>query len=166
MGVSYGKTSGMSLLEYYAFTFDLNCHLKTKLSDEDIALRIIKEFPHHHSVLKRVDLRLLSRYRCEFNAGRLHKRYRAPKVPCFRYINSIAVNRNGIPYLPSELKRRMKTQIPRWRKDNLRKLKEEAKPPSHQLIKQGVRKAWKQAKKRLKFQKEMAKLHGLPAYPT
>lgn len=160
---TYGKTSGMTILEFYAYLFDLNTRVKTKkLSDQEIAIRVLQEFPHRKNVLNH--LTTVSKYRSAFNAGRLHKRYAAPRVPLFKYINGVAVNRNKKIYQGHEIRQRMRKQLPRWRKDNARKIKEELKPRKEESIRQGVRKAHKRFKERLKLQKEMARLYGLPTW--
>jgi hypothetical protein len=161
MPAYYGKTSGMTLAEYYSFLFDYNCRVKNKLSDEEIALKVLQEFPHRRTILKHVRVKDVSRYRSSYNSGSLHKRFYAPRIPCFRYINNVAVSpRSRTPLYPWEVRKAILLQKKRWKKDCIRKLKEEAKPPRHISIKRGVKKAWKAVKQRIKLQKEMAKLHG------
>jgi hypothetical protein len=155
----YGKQSGMTTLEYFAFLFDLNCKCKIKLSDEEIALKVLKEFPHRRTILNHIGF--VSRYRYAFNRGTLHGKYAAPRIPCFRYIKGVAVTpKTGAPLTNAEIRHSIRRQKELWSKDYVRKLKEETKPP----INHRIRIAWKAVKKRRRLQKKMAKLQGLPAW--
>ena len=165
MTAFYGKSSGMTLLEYYAFLFDLNCKSKYTLSDEEIALKVLQEFPHRKTVLGHVAIQSVSKYRYKFNSGHLHKKYYAPRIPCFRYIHGDAVTPYSCKPLPgSEIRRHIKRQKERWNTDHVRKLKEETKPPLGKRISKGVKLSFKASKKRLRLQKAMAKQQGIPVY--
>lgn len=176
MKAYYGIKSGMTFLEYIAFVFDLNSQIKTKLSDEQIIIKIIKEFPYREELLDKLTVKRLHKYRADYNSGYLRKNIPAPKIPSFRYVKGVAITRHGTPISNELIKKRLATQLKRWKKDHVRTLKAEItkKPPrtkkkkkllrrdtKNKLIRIGTRKAHKAFQKRLWLQKQAARLRGV-----
>lgn len=167
-----GKTSGMTLPEYFAFLFELNVTLN--LSDDELLIKALEEFPHRPDILEYLTYKRIRDFRARYNKGNLHND--APRIPSFRYINGIiATNRNTVADATT-LRLRLRTQLKRWKADHVKKAKQAAKErypkpkkkvrrlskaSKRKRIREGVRRAHKAYSKRLKIQKSVAFLHGV-----
>lgn len=123
-----GVTSGMNIREYIGFLFNLNEISATKLTDEDLGLKVAKEFYHHPGVFNYSLPNKIHGFRSSYNKGTLHTKVPVPKLPTFKYnSDGIIVNRNGNPYTAADIKSQVKVQFTRWTKYNAEQIKEEFK---------------------------------------
>jgi hypothetical protein len=174
--IYYGITSRMTFLEYLAFLFDFNSQLKRKLSDEELIIKIIREFPYRKELLTKLTPHKLRKYRAKYNSGILTTKYPAPSIPSFRYIKGVIVSSNNRPLTPREVKSRLTNHYKRWKKANVRQLKKEIAKPEpkkptrkkkvHKRTakarrKHGTRKAHKAYSQRVWLQKQLAKLQNI-----
>lgn len=121
--IYYGITSGMTYPEYIAYLFELNSQLKRKHSDEALRLKLLKEFPSKPAISEAK----FKSYRSAYNSGYLSKRIAAPKEKSFRYIKGVIVSRYDQPLTTVEIKRQLRVQLNRWKKNNARRIKEAIK---------------------------------------
>lgn len=171
----FGVKSGMMFSEYVAFLFDLNSQTKRKLSDEELIIKIIREYPYRKELLTKLTPRKLREYRALYNAGLLNRHYHAPIIPSFRYIKGVIVSCHNRPLAPAQIKLRLATQYKRWKKARARLIQQEiAKPEPKKPAKKhkvrktsilkrmriGKKKAFKAYSQRLWLQKQIAKLQG------
>lgn len=174
-----GITSGMTYREFLAFVFDLNSQTKKKLSDPQIIIKVIKEFPQRPELLTSLTQTKIKFYRRLYNEGTLSRHYPAPVIPSFKYIKGVAVGKYDSPLTPNAIKLRLIYQARRCKKDHAERLAKELKKPEprkpkkkpkvrkssiRKRIRISVKKAHKQFSQRLWLQKQDAKLRGLPPW--
>lgn len=77
----YGVESGLSLSAFLALVFESNELLadRKKLTDDQILLKVQKEFPGYDG------RESITKYRTYYNTGRLHAGKMPPEQPSFRY---------------------------------------------------------------------------------
>lgn len=79
-----GRSTGMSLNQYFSFLFKLNDKIEDKFTDETIIKKVKDEFKHYPEMLAKLTLQDISNFRSLYNTGFLRKGY-VPQTPSFRY---------------------------------------------------------------------------------
>lgn len=87
---SHGRTTGLGVMEYWAFLFALNEGLSKpdKMTDDEIVRQMEKEFPKRKTVTARIHQGKIQVgwYRCRYNNGLLTgQNKKKPKQKSYRY---------------------------------------------------------------------------------
>jgi hypothetical protein len=102
---SKGITSGVGICTYFAFLFRYNETSKKKLTDEEIAILVEREYPDRHSAKAfrgNTKKRTINEYRHRYNAG-LFTTGKIPALFSYRYdsLGNRVDGRTGKKILPT-----------------------------------------------------------------